>query len=269
MRGLSVRRIASSALCGALLLGLAGPAAVAAETRSARESVRSASGAPVPGADGLLAQVQSLGDLGAVLTPVTDLLNAVLKADDGQLSTEEATRLGDAVKAAIDKVGAAAPAAPAVPAVPEAPAVPSAPAVPAVPAVPATPALPQTPTSSLPTGSLSAVPAAPALPSLAKSGDDSKAGASAKLPADLVADALAGLRKAVDTLLAAATSGDVTQVVPAVTGVLTALVNVLAATLLSGKLPLPDLPGLPALPSAPSLPTLPTSSLPTSTLPVP
>ena len=255
MRGLSVRRIASSALCGALLLGLAGPAAVAAETQPARDRVQAASQAPVPGADGLLAQVQSLGNLGAVLTPVTDLLNAVLKADNGQLSAEEATKLGDAVKAAIEKVSAAAPAAPAVPSVP---------AVPSAPAVPATPALPQTPTSSLPTGSL---PAVPTLPSLSTSGDDSKAGASAKLPADLVADALAGLQKAVDTLLAAATSGDVTQVVPAVTGVLTGLVNVLAATLLSGKLPLPDLPGLPALPSAPGLPTLPTSSLPTSPLP--
>ncbi|MFF7276776.1 hypothetical protein [Streptomyces griseorubiginosus] len=254
MRGLSVRRIASSALCGALLLGLAGPAAVAAETQPARDRVQAASQAPVPGADGLLAQVQSLGNLGAVLTPVTDLLNAVLKADNGQLSAEEATKLGDAVKAAIEKVSAA----------PAAPAVPSVPSVPAVPAVPATPALPQTPTSSLPTGSL---PAVPTLPSLSTSGDDSKAGASAKLPADLVADALAGLQKAVDTLLAAATSGDVTQVVPAVTGVLTGLVNVLAATLLSGKLPLPDLPGLPALPSAPGLPTLPTGSLPTSPLP--
>ncbi|MEU0406793.1 hypothetical protein ABZ307_03075 [Streptomyces griseorubiginosus] len=246
MRGLSVRRIASSALCGALLLGLAGPAAVAAETRSAHDRVQAASGAPVPGADGLLAQVQSLGNLGAVLTPVTDLLNAVLKADNGQLSTEEATKLGDAVKAAIEKVSAAAPAAPSVP---------------AAPAVPATPVLPQTPATSLPTGALPAVPALP------KSGDDSKAGVAAKLPADLVADALAGLQKAVDTLLAAATSGDVTQVVPAVTGVLTGLVNVLAATLLSGKLPLPNLPGLPALPSAPSapsLPTLPTSALPTS-----
>lgn len=260
MSGLPVRRIASSALCGALLLGLAGPAAVAAEHQSARSRVQVASQAPVPGADGLLAQVQSLGNLGTVLTPVTDLLNAVLKADNGQLSAEEATTLGDAVKAAIEKVGAvAAPAAPAVPSVPAAPAVP---AVPSAPAVPAVPALPQTSTSTLPTGSL---PAAAPLAPLADSGADSRAVASAKLPDDLVADALAGLQKAVDTLLAAVTSGDVTQVVPAVTGVLTALVNVLAATLLSGNLPLPDLPGLPALPSAPSVPALPsTPTLPTA-----
>ncbi|WP_328747595.1 hypothetical protein OHT57_18825 [Streptomyces sp. NBC_00285] len=247
MRGLPARRIASSALCGALLLGLAGPAAAAAETETARARVQAASRAPVPGADALLAQVQGLGNLGAVLTPVTDLLNAVLKADSGQLSPEEATKLGDAVKDAIAKVSAAAPAAPAVPVAPPAPTL---------------------PTSSLPTSTL------PALPSLTKSADDSKASAasaasSAMLPADLVADSLAALQKAVDTLLKAVTSGDVTQVVPAVTGVLTGLVNVLAATLLGGKLPLPNLPGLPALPSLPSLPTssLPTSSLPTSSLP--
>ena len=248
MRGLPVRRIASSALCGALLLGLAGPAAAAAETETARERVQAASQAPVPGADGLLAQVQGLGNLGAVLTPVTDLLNAVLKADSGQLSPEEATKLVDAVKAAIAKVSAAAPAAPVTPPAATLPAAP-------------TGALP---TSSLPTSSL------PALPSLTKSADDSKA-SSAQLPADLVADALAALQKAVDTLLKAVTSGDPTQVVPAVTGVLTGLVNVLAATLLGGKLPLPNLPGLPALPSLPSLPTggLPTGGLPTGALPLP
>ncbi|MGC0403236.1 hypothetical protein RKD27_005880 [Streptomyces sp. SAI-126] len=259
MRGLPVRRIAASALCGALLVGLAGPAAVAAETESARERVHAASAAPVPGADALLAQVQGLGNLGAVLTPVTDLLNAVLKADDGQLSPEEATKLGDAVKSALSKITAAAPAAPATPAVPAVP--------------PVTPALPQVPTSSLPTSSLptAALPTGtlPTLPSLARGGDDSKAlsASSAKLPADLVADAYAALSKAVDTLLEAVTSGDVAKVVPAVTGVLTGLVNVLAATLLSGKLPLPNLPGLPALPAPPALPGLPASSLPTGSLP--
>ncbi|MFF7048341.1 hypothetical protein ACFY94_08265 [Streptomyces griseorubiginosus] len=255
MRPLPVRRIASSALCGALLLGLAGPAAVAAEHQSARSRVQAASQAPVPGADGLLAQVQSLGNLGTVLSPVTDLLNAVLKADNGRLSTEEATTLGDAVKAAIAKVGAAAPSAPSVPA---APAVPAVPAVPSTPAVPAVPALPQTSTGTLPTGSLPALPAAATLAPPADSAAGSRAVASAKLPADLVADALAGLQEGVETLLAAVTSGDVTQVVPAVTDVLTDLVNLLAATLLNGNLPLPDLPGLPALPSAPGVPTLPT-----------
>ncbi|WP_405948104.1 hypothetical protein OG588_17440 [Streptomyces prunicolor] len=227
MRGLPARRVASSVLCATVLIGIAGPAAVAADNDSARKHVHAASSAPVPNADALLAPVKSLGDLGSVLTPVTDLLAQALKADNGQLSADQAKTLGDAVTAAVAKITAAAPAAPAVPAVP------AAPAVPAVPAVPAAPAL-------------------PALPSL-KSGDDSKA----KAPADLAGDALASLQKAVATLLAAVTSGDVAGVVPAVTGVVTGLVNVVAATLLGGGLPAPSLPGLPALPSLPSTSALP------------
>ena len=90
-------------------------------SESARHSVHAASRAPVPGADALLAQVKGLGDLGGVLAPVTDLLNAVLKADNGQLSAEEATKLGDAVKDAIAKATAAAPAVPAAPAAPVVP----------------------------------------------------------------------------------------------------------------------------------------------------
>ncbi|MET7481479.1 hypothetical protein [Streptomyces sp. NPDC005538] len=228
MRGLPARRIASSVLCATVLIGIAGPAAVAADNDSAREHVRATSSAPVPNADALLAQVKGLGDIGSVLTPVTDLLNQVLKADNGQLSADQAQKLVDTVNAAIAKITAAAPAAPAVP------------AVPAAPAVPATPALPAT----------SALPALPALP---KSGDDSKA----KAPADLAGDALAALQKAVATLLAAVTSGDVGKVVPAVTGVVTGLVNVVAATLLGGGLPAPSLPGLPTLPSTSALPAVP------------
>ncbi|MGW0417333.1 hypothetical protein [Streptomyces sp. NPDC003015] len=110
MRGLPARRIASTALCAALLVGTAGPAAVA---DPARERARTASGAPLPDADTLLAQVKSLGDLGGVLTPVTDLLNSVLKADNGQLSAAEANRLGTAVKDAIAKATTTAPAHPA------------------------------------------------------------------------------------------------------------------------------------------------------------
>ncbi|MCX5056964.1 MULTISPECIES: hypothetical protein [unclassified Streptomyces] len=113
-------------------------------------------------------------------------------------------------------------------------------------AAPTTPAL--TPGAvtepGAPSGSTVVSPAAPIkLPSPAKQGD-SKTPA----PKDLKADALAALQKAVDALLAAVTSGDVGQVVPAVTGVLTALVNFLAATLLGGGLPAANLPGLPTLP---------------------
>jgi hypothetical protein len=114
MRGLPARRIASTALCAALLVGMAGPAAVAADP--ARESAHAASRAPLPDADALLAQVKTLGDLGGVLTPVTDLLNSVLKADDGQLPAAEASKLGTAVKDAIAKATTKAPALPTAPA---------------------------------------------------------------------------------------------------------------------------------------------------------
>jgi len=216
MRGLSARRIASSALCAILMVGIAGPTAVAAD--SARERIHTESRAPVPGADALLAQVKSLGDLGSVLAPVTALLNAVLKADNGQLSADEAQKLVTAVKDAIAKI-----------------------------TTPAT-----TPgTVTKPGASSASTVIAPTtltkLPSPAKQGDNSKTPA----PKDLKADALAALQKALDTLLAAVTSGDVGQVVPAVTGLLTALVNFLAATLLGSGLPAANLPGLPTLPTLP------------------
>ncbi|MFF4028739.1 hypothetical protein ACFYZ2_03050 [Streptomyces sviceus] len=113
MRGLPARRIASTALCAALLVAAAGPAAVAGP---AREHTRVASRAPLPDADPRLAQVKSLSDLGGVLTPVTDLLHSVLKADNGQLPADEATKLGTAVKDAIAKVTPTAPTTPVTPA---------------------------------------------------------------------------------------------------------------------------------------------------------
>ncbi|WP_406330389.1 hypothetical protein [Streptomyces sp. NBC_00203] len=231
MPALPARRIASSALCATLLLGIAAPASIAADSASARGRTHAA--APVPGADALLAQVQTLADIGGVLTPVTELLTAALKADNGQLSADEAAKLGQAVKDAIAKVTAAAPATPPV-------------------------------TSTLP-----AAPALPTVPALTKSaegkGGDRAPGAKqprAEAPSDLKGDALAALQKAVDTLLKAVTSGDVAQVAPAVTGVVTGLVNFVVATVLGGGLPAANLPGLPALPSVTG--ALPTGSLPTT-----
>ncbi|MEU6368285.1 hypothetical protein ABZ876_21695 [Streptomyces sp. NPDC046931] len=77
-------------------------------------------------------------------------------------------------------------------------------------------------------------------------------------------DTFAGLRQAIDRLLAAATSANTSQVAPAATAVVTELVKVLATGFLTGGLlPLPNpsvpstLPSLPALPSAkPSPPHL-------------
>ncbi|MEV7070225.1 hypothetical protein [Streptomyces sp. NPDC093990] len=105
MRGLPARRIASTALCATLLVGLAGPAAVAADP--AREHAHAVSRAPLPDADALRAQVKALSDLGGVITPVTDLLHTVLRADDGRLPAAQATELGTAVKDAIARADAA------------------------------------------------------------------------------------------------------------------------------------------------------------------
>ncbi|BFO21637.1 hypothetical protein SHKM778_80250 [Streptomyces sp. KM77-8] len=87
MRALPARRIALGALCAALLAGVTGPAALAADTR------------PAPTAP--LAQVRTADAPEHGLTPVVDLLRAVLEADDGRLPAEEARRLGDAALAAL------------------------------------------------------------------------------------------------------------------------------------------------------------------------
>lgn len=213
MRGLPVRRIASTALCASLVLGFAAPAATAADGAAAHERTAAAHGAPVPGAAALLAQGKALGDLGVVLAPVTNVLDNVLEADEGRLTPDQATRLGDAVKTAVAKVTAAAPVS----------------------------------------------PAAPADPAAAPSAGQAKA-------ADPVSDALAAVQKAVDALLAAATSLDVGQVVSSVTGVVDGLLDLLSSTLDGLGLSLPDLPvdtpaaeaPAAAAPAAPSLPPLPT-----------
>ncbi|MGW7077380.1 hypothetical protein [Streptomyces sp. NPDC054866] len=215
MRALPVRRIATTVLCVSLPLGTAGPV-VAAESDSPQGSAQEAARAPVPDADKLLAQVKTLGDAGGVLTPVTDLLTAVLKADNGQLPAADATKLAAPVKDAITKAAATAPKAPETSVAPE------------TPALPLTPALPK---------------------ALADDGtsDEDKAAADPK------ADALKALQTAVDTLLKSATGGDVTKVTGAVPPVLTGLVNLVAATLLGSGLPAPDLAGLSSLPKAPAL----------------
>lgn len=292
MRGLPVRRIASTALCATLVLGISGPAAMAADGAAAHERKVASSNTPVAGTDALLAQAQGLGELGTVLTPVANLLNTVLKAEDGQLTAEQATELGDAVKAAVAKITAATPATPVTPATPATPAdpeaepadpaaeVPAKPEVPADPAaevpakpadpaaaVPAKPAVPADPAVVLPAKPavpadsavvLPAKPAAPAdaaaalpaKPVLSKGGDDAKA----KAAADPVADAVAALDKAVAALLAAATSLDVSQVAPAVTGVVSGLLDLVSATLAGAGLTLPTLPAEAPAAAVPAVP---------------
>ncbi|WP_328496259.1 hypothetical protein OHS59_28840 [Streptomyces sp. NBC_00414] len=237
MRALPARRIATSALCAAFLLGIAGPVAVAADHDSAHDTraaavPATAVGAPVPEADALLAQVTSLGDVAGVLKPVTDLLAAALKADGGKLPAADATRLGDAVKEAIAKVTAAAPAAPQTP-----PA--KTPTEPKTPIDPQTPTGPQVPVA--PPAILPALPGAPALP---------MPGAAGHVAApDLKADALKALQSSVDALVQAAAGGDATALGAAAKQVVTGLVNFVAAVAVGGGLPAPNLPGLPKLPA--------------------
>jgi hypothetical protein len=107
MRALTARRTASSVLCATLLLGVAAPAAFAADIERDRARVT----APAPGSDVVMGQAQALGDVGAVVTEVTKLVDAAVKADNGQLSATRVDRLGRAAKAAIEKAAVAAPRA--------------------------------------------------------------------------------------------------------------------------------------------------------------
>ncbi|MFH8450532.1 hypothetical protein ACH4CD_14945 [Streptomyces fungicidicus] len=95
MGPLPARRFALGALCAALLAGVTGPAAMAADTAPVRD--RAASSAL------LLARAGTVDARQHGLTPVVDLVRAVLEADDGRLSTAEARRLGDAARAAVTK----------------------------------------------------------------------------------------------------------------------------------------------------------------------
>ncbi|MCX5259258.1 hypothetical protein OOK27_34880 [Streptomyces canus] len=217
MRGLPARCIASCALSAALLVAVAGPTAAA-----------SSGPVPVPHEDALRPQVEALAELGGVLTPVTDLLNTVLKADDGQISAEQAAKLGDAVKDATAKITEGASAAAVTP-----------------------PATAATTTPSTTTGSTTPTPSL--LLTLIQNGDDDEA-RSIKAPADLLDDAIDALEKAIDVLLAAVTSGEAAQVESTFPAVISGLVDAVAATMIDTELPAPDLAGLSSLPSGSQLP---------------
>ncbi|MFE1194922.1 hypothetical protein [Streptomyces olivaceoviridis] len=159
MRDLPVRRLASTVLCASVLVGITGPAAVAADPSQGHD--RAASRAPVRAAEKekLLAQVRALGTAGSVLDPVVDLLNQSL--EKGELPADEARRLGEAAKQAIVKAATdPKPAAPTAPAQATAPVRPSAHSQPPAPTQPAAQA---TPTASAPPAA-SAKPAAAAKP---------------------------------------------------------------------------------------------------------
>ncbi|MET9676891.1 hypothetical protein ABZY68_27925 [Streptomyces sp. NPDC006482] len=281
MRPLATRRLTALAISAVITLGAAGPAA-AGEHHPSSAADRAAR-APLPEAAALLTQAQALGELGAVTTPVTELVTAALKADAGQLPAADADALKAKIAAAVEQAKGTAPAplpetpAPDLPApdlpAPDLPA-PDLPApdlpAPELPApdlpAPDLPA-PDLPAPELPAPDLPVTPPAvetpvglPVKPPVtlpvmagAKAADTGRAA-----PADIVDDALATVEKAVAGLLAAVTSGDAGGVVPQVTATLTSLVNLAVATVLGSGLPAPDLAGLPALPALPvAVPELP------------
>ncbi|MFF9869269.1 hypothetical protein ACF1G0_28360 [Streptomyces sp. NPDC013953] len=95
MRLVTPRRMAATVLCAALTLGAAVPAIAHSD---------SASRAPLPQAPTLLKQVQPLDDTGTLVHPVSALLSAVLKADNGRLSTADATKYAADIDAAMEAV---------------------------------------------------------------------------------------------------------------------------------------------------------------------
>ncbi|MFG2683356.1 hypothetical protein [Streptomyces sp. NPDC048392] len=225
---LPARRIATTALCAGLLIGISGPAVMAADGDSVRERTHAASRAPLPDTEELQSQVAGLAGLGGVLTPVTDMLTAVLKADDGRLSATDADKLSAAVEDALAKAEAADTDADDAATTPGT-------------STPAQPPAVTAPEAGTPV----TLPA----PVTAQGGDGTAAASG------LAATAYADLQKRIDALVKATTAGNADQVGPAVEEVVNGVVNVVAATLVGNGLPAADLAGLPGVPTAPEATT--------------
>ncbi|GGR28051.1 hypothetical protein [Streptomyces roseolus] len=255
MRPLAARRLAALAIPAVLALGTAGPA-LADEHRPSRAAADRAARAPLPDVAALPARTRALADVGGVTVPVTELVAAALKADDGRIPAADADALKAKIQAAVDRAGEAAPAP-----------LPETPAAPPVVNAPVSPPAGGTPVSSPAVESPAGLPAKPPVTlSVA-------AGSARAAPADPVGAALGTVEKAVAGLLAAAASGDAAGVAPQATATLTSLVDLAVATVLGSGLPAPDLPGLPALPAlpaeAPELPVDPPAEAPEPPVDVP
>ncbi|MET8562482.1 hypothetical protein ABZV75_18450 [Streptomyces flaveolus] len=233
MRVLPTRRLASTALCAAVLVAVTGPAALAAHSVQERE--RAVSQAAVPGAEKLLAQVRSLGAADPALHPVVELVDQALKK--GTLPADQAKRLGDAAKKAVAEA-AAHPAALATPT--------TAPTLAATPTASGSPTTAAT-SSALAHPSAASSPSLPVTPARAAAGGDAKQPAARDLSGDLqtVVQAISNLVNAVTTNLG--------QVLPAATGLVTDLVGLITG-ILGGVLPTASASAS-ASASAPSLST--------------
>ncbi|MFF5449062.1 hypothetical protein [Streptomyces sp. NPDC012888] len=254
----AMRRLTRHTLPAALCLSLLAVPTTAAGAASAPERPASApASAPVPGADALLKQVSTLGNVAEVLRPATALVEAILKADEGKVPQADLDKHVTALKAAVDKLKASLPAAPAVPVpVPpvDAPDLPvEAPKLPVeAPKLPVeAPKLPVE-APKLPAEAPKPPADAPKLPVKADAAaaplrTDVRAGTAAG-PLDLINSALDGLLKAVEGLTkAAGPCGCAADAGTKVTDVLTSLINALLALLAGAGLPVPNLPGLPPI----------------------
>ncbi|GAA1413775.1 hypothetical protein GCM10009601_00250 [Streptomyces thermospinosisporus] len=119
MRALPARRLALGALCAALLVGITGPAALAADPVRERGEA-AAPGAALPGSDALLQRAGKLKAQAGALAPVVDLAEAVLRQDRATLSHAEVRKLGEAAKEALRKAADEQPVVTLVPAEQEA-----------------------------------------------------------------------------------------------------------------------------------------------------
>ncbi|MFJ3229638.1 hypothetical protein [Streptomyces sp. NPDC086787] len=258
MRGLTARRVASSALCASLLVGVVGAAAVAADSAGDRKHEASRlSAAEVDAVLGRTKELRELGAPGPALEQLAELIEQSL--EDGVLTPEEAQQITDAVKAVIAEITSTIPGLPTPTALPTPTSLPTLPT--SLPTLPTS--LPTLPTSlpTLPT-SLPTLPTS--LPTLPTSLPTLPTPTALPTVPGLPTEELAALEEALQGLLAAVTTGDVGQVVSATRAVLTALVDLLDAALPGGGLPTPT--GLPTvLPTPTGLPTeLPTpTGLPT------
>ncbi|WP_329382613.1 hypothetical protein OG625_19810 [Streptomyces sp. NBC_01351] len=269
-----------AALCVTLLA--ASPGLAGAANAPERPPVAVA-GKAIPGTEALLAQVQSLGAVGGLLKPVTDLLSAVLKSPDGKIPEADLAALKEKIDTALADVKKTLPPAPALPVpVPEAPVKPPVDLPAPVPELPVEPPklpveapklpveAPKLPVEApkLPVEAPKLPVGAPKLPIATQA--DAKANTQASMqantkaadgPLDLVTGALDKLKASVDALTkTAGPCGCSTDAKDKVTSVVTDLVAALVA-LLTGA----GLPGLPPLPvDPPKLPVPVPAPLPVS-----
>ncbi|MCP3755212.1 hypothetical protein [Streptomyces sp. TBY4] len=103
-----------AALCLSLLTASPGLAAASAQS-SAKQQVAAPAGKAIPGTEALLAQVKSLGGVGGLLKPVTDLLAAVLASPDGKIPEADLAAFKEKIDAAVADLKKNLPAAPALP----------------------------------------------------------------------------------------------------------------------------------------------------------